>query len=88
MLNVNELSHRYRVPTVVQIRQKHCKNLPSKAELNVDRIVHCSVCNRTFSDEGYQNHLPCHGSKVLGGAGDLIGGSASIQETEGGTKRG
>lgn len=63
-------------------------SLPKKAELNVDRIVHCSVCNRTFSDENYQKHLPCQGSKTLGGSGDISKGSASIQETEGGTKRG
>jgi hypothetical protein len=47
---------------------------------------HCPKCGVTFSSSGsYQNHLPCHGSKILGGAGDLSKGTASVQETEGGT---
>ncbi|MEX2193122.1 MAG: hypothetical protein WD717_07065 [Nitrosarchaeum sp.] len=54
----------------------------------MDRIIHCSVCDRTFSDEDYQKHRPCHGSKILGGSGDISKGTASAQETEGGTKRG
>ena len=32
--------------------------------------IQCSTCKRIFSShESYQNHLPCHGSEILGGAG-------------------
>ncbi len=73
---------------VLTVEMVENSSLPKKVELNVDRIVHCYVCNRTFSDENYEKHLPCHGSKTLGGSGDISKGSASTQETEGGTKRG
>ena len=47
--------------------------------------VHCPVCGRIFSSyENYKNHLPCHGSKILGAAGESTE-TASVQETEGGT---
>lgn len=48
--------------------------------------VHCPVCGIIFSSyESYKNHLPCHGPKVLGASGDSTE-TASVQETEGGTR--
>lgn len=48
--------------------------------------VHCSVCGRTFSSwESFENHRPCNGPKIVGAAGDSTG-TASVQETEGGTR--
>lgn len=76
------------VTHVLIVEMVESSSLPKKAELSVDRIIHCSVCDRTFSDEDYQKHRPCHGSKILGGSGDISKGTASAQETEGGTKRG
>lgn len=68
------------------VETRENSSLPKKAELNVARIIHCSVCDRTFSEEAYKNHS-CRDS-VYGGAGDISKGTASVEETEGGTKRG
>lgn len=32
-------------------------------------VWHCSKCGGNFSEKGYQDHLPCHGSEVIGGSG-------------------
>ena len=49
--------------------------------------VHCPVCGIIFgSYESYKNHLPCQGHKVFGASGEDSSETASVQETECGTR--
>lgn len=45
--------------------------------------IHCPKCKGIFnSTESYENHLPCHDSRTLGGSGDTYLGKSD--ESSGG----
>lgn len=48
--------------------------------------IKCSKCGGHFpSTDSYQNHLPCEGGSIVGGAGDTYLGKSESASTEGGT---